>query len=164
MSTPPSRRSRRPARRSCRSPPTSPTASATARSATRRATSSGCSRTPERSAVSGLEDPTRGRIRRSVGDDVGGAGDAGERGRHPLGEIGVPVGRRVVAPDVARVDDGRVVLRRDPLLGDRGDVPPSASGGEVRSEEHTSELQSLMRISYAVFCLKKKKTNKTKIR
>src|SRR3546814_2676630 len=30
-----------------------------------------------------------------------------------------------------------------------------------RSEEHTSELQSLMRISYAVFCLKKKKENKT---
>src|SRR3546814_4220611 len=29
----------------------------------------------------------------------------------------------------------------------------------VRSEEHTSELQSLMRISYAVFCLNKKKTN-----
>src|SRR3546814_10535318 len=28
----------------------------------------------------------------------------------------------------------------------------------IRSEEHTSELQSLMRISYAVFCLKKKKT------
>src|SRR3546814_5925798 len=33
----------------------------------------------------------------------------------------------------------------------------------TRSEEHTSELQSLMRISYAVFCLKKKKNN-TKIR
>src|SRR3546814_1336364 len=34
--------------------------------------------------------------------------------------------------------------------------------GDLRSEEHTSELQSLMRISYAVFCLKKKKnTNKT---
>src|SRR3546814_3311110 len=31
----------------------------------------------------------------------------------------------------------------------------------TRSEEHTSELQSLMRISYAVFCLKKKKTLKT---
>src|SRR3546814_3441409 len=31
-----------------------------------------------------------------------------------------------------------------------------------RSEEHTSELQSLMRISYAVFCLKKKNTNNTK--
>src|SRR3546814_7053400 len=32
-----------------------------------------------------------------------------------------------------------------------------------RSEEHTSELQSLMRISYAVFCLKKKRTNTTKV-
>src|SRR3546814_9014862 len=31
------------------------------------------------------------------------------------------------------------------------------AGGSGRSEEHTSELQSLMRISYAVFCLKKKK-------
>src|SRR3546814_2767302 len=43
---------------------------------------------------------------------------------------------------------------------------PSVSD-EARSEEHTSELQSLMRISYAVFCLKKKKqisdnTNDTK--
>src|SRR3546814_2372077 len=40
--------------------------------------------------------------------------------------------------------------------------PSAAHGGRdggdgVRSEEHTSELQSLMRISYAVFCLKKKK-------
>src|SRR3546814_1847992 len=34
------------------------------------------------------------------------------------------------------------------------------SQGVERSEEHTSELQSLMRISYAVFCLKKKKKNK----
>src|SRR3546814_8222413 len=33
---------------------------------------------------------------------------------------------------------------------------------DARSEEHTSELQSLMRISYAVFCLKKKKTGITK--
>src|SRR3546814_4147805 len=32
--------------------------------------------------------------------------------------------------------------------------------GEIRSEEHTSELQSLMRISYAVFCLKKKNNNR----
>src|SRR3546814_5876479 len=37
----------------------------------------------------------------------------------------------------------------DLMLGDRAEEP--------RSEEHTSELQSLMRISYAVFCLKKKK-------
>src|SRR3546814_3165135 len=34
-------------------------------------------------------------------------------------------------------------------------------GVEVRSEEHTSELQSLMRISYAVFCLKTKNTQPT---
>src|SRR3546814_5400968 len=38
--------------------------------------------------------------------------------------------------------------------------PPVAGGAGTRSEEHTSELQSLMRISYAVFCLKKKKKNK----
>src|SRR3546814_9530465 len=36
-------------------------------------------------------------------------------------------------------------------------------GGKRRSEEHTSELQSLMRISYAVFCLKKKTQQKTNI-
>src|SRR3546814_8371773 len=36
-------------------------------------------------------------------------------------------------------------------------LPMSATGRDDRSEEHTSELQSLMRISYAVFCLKKKK-------
>src|SRR3546814_5474779 len=34
----------------------------------------------------------------------------------------------------------------------------TGSGAAMRSEEHTSELQSLMRISYAVFCLKKKNT------
>src|SRR3546814_7657730 len=47
------------------------------------------------------------------------------------------------------------VERRDLLnfgLARQDGVP-----GEKRSEEHTSELQSLMRISYAVFCLKKKK-------
>src|SRR3546814_1150714 len=41
-------------------------------------------------------------------------------------------------------------------------IDVTSSGSEVdRSEEHTSELQSLMRISYAVFCLKKKTKNKT---
>src|SRR3546814_20132997 len=37
------------------------------------------------------------------------------------------------------------------------DVALVSAPSDVRSEEHTSELQSLMRISYAVFCLKKKK-------
>src|SRR3546814_4361901 len=45
----------------------------------------------------------------------------------------------------------------------RGDEPVHRMAPEARacrSEEHTSELQSLMRISYAVFCLKKKKKQK----
>src|SRR3546814_5190291 len=48
--------------------------------------------------------------------------------------------------------DGRITGRRG-----RNRVAPFVF---TRSEEHTSELQSLMRISYAVFCLKKKKQNK----
>src|SRR3546814_5162155 len=42
----------------------------------------------------------------------------------------------------------------------RGMVAEPIAGRVTRSEEHTSELQSLMRISYAVFCLKKKKKKK----
>src|SRR3546814_1260807 len=42
------------------------------------------------------------------------------------------------------------------LPADGGLVPLQRCPAMVRSEEHTSELQSLMRISYAVFCLKKK--------
>src|SRR3546814_1149341 len=41
------------------------------------------------------------------------------------------------------------------------EFPPEGGFRYGRSEEHTSELQSLMRISYAVFCLKKKKTTNT---
>src|SRR3546814_3743169 len=39
-------------------------------------------------------------------------------------------------------------------------IAEHAAHADARSEEHTSELQSLMRISYAVFCLKKKKKKK----
>src|SRR3546814_6042857 len=46
----------------------------------------------------------------------------------------------------------------DRPAGDPGRPAVAAGGAVLRSEEHTSELQSLMRISYAVFCLKKKKT------
>src|SRR3546814_5634720 len=42
---------------------------------------------------------------------------------------------------------------------DRIQERPELAAAVVRSEEHTSELQSLMRISYAVFCLKNKKAN-----
>src|SRR3546814_2327200 len=64
---------------------------------------------------------------------------------------------------VAAVDaDDKVVGYRNWLGLNRGDlVEEMTKGGKAftrrRSEEHTSELQSLMRISYAVFCLKKKK-------
>src|SRR3546814_6130157 len=60
------------------------------------------------------------------------------------------------------------VMRRV-LSGPRRTVPPVMltlpflETLVVRSEEHTSELQSLMRISYDVFCLKKKRMNKTNI-
>src|SRR3546814_10719591 len=47
-------------------------------------------------------------------------------------------------------------VERELARGNFQDVTP----GAVRSEEHTSELQSLMRISYAVFCLKKKTKQK----
>src|SRR3546814_3179487 len=72
----------------------------------------------------------------------------------------------------ARPGQARVVERGTAGLGERC-APASAGRGPaaavrpvdaacrqpaVRSEEHTSELQSLMRISYAVFCLKKKNT------
>src|SRR3546814_8759609 len=49
--------------------------------------------------------------------------------------------------------------RKAPLLGSQGRRLGAFIG--VRSEEHTSELQSLMRISDDVFCLKKKKTERT---
>src|SRR3546814_6211073 len=58
---------------------------------------------------------------------------------------------RDVAETAAFFDDLRSTLGTETLS--------SAAAGLERSEEHTSELQSLMRISYAVFCLKKKKIN-----
>src|SRR3546814_8576353 len=57
-----------------------------------------------------------------------------------------------------RFRDGRglvlVVLQRQRSAGEHFRFPGIEGDGAHRSEEHTSELQSLMRISYAVFCLK----------
>src|SRR3546814_5217395 len=66
-------------------------------------------------------------------------------------EANVAVGLAHLGHDCAMV--GRVPGN---ALG-RGAVAAVRGAGVDRSEEHTSELQSLMRISYAVFCLKKKK-------
>src|SRR3546814_4129691 len=93
--------------------------------------------------------------------------------------------RRVLALGLAEADQANIVARLEP----RPDLQPGGAclavdeyprrhglprplrrvsqkvqrttQQPVRSEEHTSELQSLMRISYAVFCLNKKKNNKT---
>src|SRR3546814_5329335 len=57
------------------------------------------------------------------------------------------------------VDEGRDRRFKAGIVADRPD-PANARHPADRSEEHTSELQSLMRNSYAVFCLKKKKKTK----
>src|SRR3546814_8385041 len=66
--------------------------------------------------------------------------------------------RRVSAQVIA----GRIDRDLADLWGDR--FTEMAESDPKRSEEHTSELQSLMRISYAVFCLKKKQTQNTLIK
>src|SRR3546814_5998499 len=70
-----------------------------------------------------------------------------------------PAGGRVVL--AARIEqDGRMAIGvADTGIGMKKEDIPRALEPFVRSEEHTSELQSLMRISYAVFCLKKKQYN-----
>src|SRR3546814_10471183 len=55
------------------------------------------------------------------------------------------------------VNDVLGARNHEVLAGNLAVVAPAGRRGDGRSEEHTSELQSLMRISYAVFCLKKKK-------
>src|SRR3546814_3810142 len=76
-------------------------------------------------------------------------------------EVVAQVGRRVTEQVAHHVLRARSLdlHRRDVGLEDRDVHPPSAGDARERSEEHTSELQSLMRISYAVFCLKKKRTH-----
>src|SRR3546814_2146113 len=64
----------------------------------------------------------------------------------------------VMGTDLRVMKNGK--LDYDGIIGPatRSALAQAVAAGRIRSEEHTSELQSLMRISYAVFCLKKKKT------
>src|SRR3546814_1773205 len=79
-----------------------------------------------------------------------------ERASEPLKDIGHDRANAASSHDpdrsVAEIEPKQAIQREVPL-----------PDPDIRSEEHTSELQSLMRISYAVFCLKKKmnKTHKT---
>src|SRR3546814_1656834 len=71
--------------------------------------------------------------------------------------VGAAVDQQDDVPAELRAHRGSRVLTRLERQRGPGEVRRHATGMEVRSEEHTSELQSLMRISYAVLCLKKKK-------
>src|SRR3546814_10080147 len=71
------------------------------------------------------------------------------RSTHPRSPRQCPSGARAAPRPISEDFPARVAPLASVLESQR-----------CRSEEHTSELQSLMRISYAVFCLKKKKKNK----
>src|SRR3546814_10158769 len=90
--------------------------------------------------------------------------------KHFLGHQGARVEPAAVEPQRLRIGNVGAESRRlrvRQIVGDRrlpGHAAPHRGKAGIdeavhlRSEEHTSELQSLMRISYAVFCLKKKQT------
>src|SRR3546814_1001058 len=103
------------------------------------------------------------RLRDIIGADDIRADQAADRGDHndrafpPLDHFGGDhrdepmIGEHIIVEDLAKLLVGDA--RHGAVIG----VGSSIADQEVdRSEEHTSELQSLMRISYAVFCLKKK--------
>src|SRR3546814_8137508 len=86
----------------------------------------------------------------------------------PLTDWGVFAGLDGASGIIRRVDIGKDDAAHA-AIEKRGDIRVvatphanhwcnAAAQGRLRSEEHTSEIQSLMRISYAVFCSKKKKT------
>src|SRR3546814_1194894 len=77
--------------------------------------------------------------------------------------IGIPISRQSISASASRwawmpsASASRCACRRSgPAVRQTSEKPRRAAKTARRSEEHTSELQSLMRISYAVFCLKKK--------
>src|SRR3546814_3060741 len=74
--------------------------------------------------------------------------------RDRLYRAGDMAGRKTLGQEMAGMAKS---LERDPQVESILRGRTRELGLEIRSEEHTSELQSLMRISYAVFCLKKKK-------
>src|SRR3546814_2267624 len=89
-----------------------------------------------------------GRVRQSIGDPLFVRAPGGLQ----------PTARAIeIAPGV-RVGLSQLRTALSPSAFDPGtaDRRFTIAAGSYRSEEHTSELQSLMRISYAVFCLKKK--------
>src|SRR3546814_4870561 len=82
------------------------------------------------------------------------------------GGIGADHGQRPARADLMLAATGDAEVESENADHQHGEAGPQPGLGHailfscpMRSEEHTSELQSLMRISYAVFCLKKKNKN-----
>src|SRR3546814_5823121 len=97
----------------------------------------------------------RGASEVDLGEGLGDAGSDGSEAAHP-GDSGFPhPGHPVLRHLPAAGAPAGLAGHGGPSGGDRPS-PRARRAGRHRSEEHTSELQSLMRISYAVFCLKKK--------
>src|SRR3546814_4760786 len=92
---------------------------------------------------------------------VGGIGDV-DHGDAVAGDVGAVAGPGhvgVATPPTERAVPHQAQAAAVALLGPTGELVGERD--VAKSEEHTSELQSLMRISYAVFCLKKKPTPTT---
>src|SRR3546814_7443979 len=92
--------------------------------------------------------------------------DGGDRAANAVDGHQVPVPHFGV---VLTLEDWQALAGRLRAAGTHFVIEPTIrfkgqAGEQARSEEHTSELQSLMRISYAVFCLKKKKIAKSNTR
>src|SRR3546814_2171867 len=89
-------------------------------------------------------------------EEIRGDGDTGTVITVPAAFNQMQKDSTMAAADAAGL--GRVALMQEPVAAVMSVMRQRKNDGVfVRSEEHTSELQSLMRISYAVFCLKKKK-------
>src|SRR3546814_4553958 len=76
--------------------------------------------------------------------------------RSPRGLRPPPAASRGLVRKCRIRPEARAAVQRDLRTASLLPRPSAEETGKRRSEEHTSELQSLMRISYAVFCLKKK--------
>src|SRR3546814_9546712 len=93
----------------------------------------------------------------SSGQCQGAAGNASGQARCPSrGDQGKHQGHQGSHEGKSRGAAGNASGLSRQSEGLRQHIGPCGCGAQFRSEEHTSELQSLMRISYAVFCLKKK--------
>src|SRR3546814_4347035 len=90
-----------------------------------------------------------GHAEQIIGEMPGQIGQRTATGRIAISIHGLVQGHQPLPLQVPPAQPGTAIGRHDPVHRQIGEIG--------RSEEHTSELQSLMRISYAVFCLKKKK-------